>query len=234
MEYLVQQGSLTAVADAIRKKGGTTAQLQFPKGFVAAVEAIETGGGSENNLLGQYISGQLTEVVDDSVTAMGQSNLFYRCETLTRVELPNAVGNCPEYAFYYTTALETCLLPKITRLKNSCFLGSGLVTATFPAVKTLEASVFRECSQLERLDLPVAQSILGYYNFLDCTSLNTLILRKNTVVLLASEDALEGTPMANGTGYIYVPRAQLSEYQADSVWGLYASQFRAIEDYPNI
>lgn len=36
---------LTSVADAIRTKGGTSAALAFPAGFVSAVEAIETGGG---------------------------------------------------------------------------------------------------------------------------------------------------------------------------------------------
>lgn len=35
---------LTSVANAIRTKGGTSAQLAFPAGFVSAVEAIETGG----------------------------------------------------------------------------------------------------------------------------------------------------------------------------------------------
>lgn len=38
--------NLTAVADAIRTKGGTDAQLAFPSGFVSAVQAIETGGGA--------------------------------------------------------------------------------------------------------------------------------------------------------------------------------------------
>lgn len=37
---------LTSVANAIRTKGGTSAQLAFPSGFVSAVEAIPTGGGS--------------------------------------------------------------------------------------------------------------------------------------------------------------------------------------------
>lgn len=36
---------LTAVADAIRAKGGTDAQLAFPSGFVSAVQAIAAGGG---------------------------------------------------------------------------------------------------------------------------------------------------------------------------------------------
>lgn len=37
---------LTSVANAIRTKGGTSAQLAFPAGFVSAIGAIPTGGGS--------------------------------------------------------------------------------------------------------------------------------------------------------------------------------------------
>lgn len=41
-EYLTNTTDLTAVADAIRTKGGTSAQLAFPDGFVSAVQAIES------------------------------------------------------------------------------------------------------------------------------------------------------------------------------------------------
>ena len=36
---------LTSVANAIRTKGGTSAQLAFPSGFVSAIGDIQTGGG---------------------------------------------------------------------------------------------------------------------------------------------------------------------------------------------
>ena len=36
---------MTTVADAIRSKGGTSEALEFPAGFVSAIEAIEAGGG---------------------------------------------------------------------------------------------------------------------------------------------------------------------------------------------
>ena len=45
MEYLVQGASLTAVADALREKGGTTAPLSFPAGMAEAVRNIQSGGG---------------------------------------------------------------------------------------------------------------------------------------------------------------------------------------------
>lgn len=47
--YLVDSADLTSVANAIRTKGGTSAQLSFPAGFVSAVQAIPAGGGGSND-----------------------------------------------------------------------------------------------------------------------------------------------------------------------------------------
>ena len=41
--YTTQASSLTAVADAIRTKGGTSADLTYPDGFVSAIANIPTG-----------------------------------------------------------------------------------------------------------------------------------------------------------------------------------------------
>lgn len=52
--------SLTAVADAIRAKGGTNAALAFPGGFVDAIEAISTGGESGgSDTVGTSVFGNL-------------------------------------------------------------------------------------------------------------------------------------------------------------------------------
>lgn len=44
--YIASSTDLTSVANAIRTKGGTSASLSFPDGFVSAVQNIPTGGGS--------------------------------------------------------------------------------------------------------------------------------------------------------------------------------------------
>lgn len=49
-EFLVQGESLTAVADAIREKGGTTAPLSFPAGMAKAVRNIQSGGGDLSSI----------------------------------------------------------------------------------------------------------------------------------------------------------------------------------------
>lgn len=42
-EYLTNTTDLTAVANAIREKGGTSEQLAYPAGFVSAIQAIQIG-----------------------------------------------------------------------------------------------------------------------------------------------------------------------------------------------
>ena len=44
--YITTDTDLTSVADAIRAKGGTSAALTYPTGFVSAIENIPTGGGN--------------------------------------------------------------------------------------------------------------------------------------------------------------------------------------------
>lgn len=46
-DYLVTDAELTAIADAIRTKGGTSTSLSFPTEFVSAINAISGGGGLE-------------------------------------------------------------------------------------------------------------------------------------------------------------------------------------------
>lgn len=43
--YLTTDTELTSIANAIRTKGGTSAHLTYPTGFVTAINAIPTGGG---------------------------------------------------------------------------------------------------------------------------------------------------------------------------------------------
>lgn len=55
-EYLTNDTDLTKVANAIRSKGGTSATLVYPDGFVTAINNIQTGGSSgiDGVLIGQY------------------------------------------------------------------------------------------------------------------------------------------------------------------------------------
>lgn len=59
-KYLTTDTELTSVANAIRTKGGTSAALTYPAGFVSAIENIPSGGGSSAT---EYIV-QQTQTID--------------------------------------------------------------------------------------------------------------------------------------------------------------------------
>lgn len=52
--YIVQGSDLSSVATAIRTKGGTSAQLAFPAGFVSSIADIPSGGGVTLLASGSY------------------------------------------------------------------------------------------------------------------------------------------------------------------------------------
>ena len=58
-EYLVNSADMTAVADAIRAKGGTSEAMAFPVGFVNAIGAIQAGSGGGVTLPYEGKPGQL-------------------------------------------------------------------------------------------------------------------------------------------------------------------------------
>lgn len=71
---------LTAVADAIRTKGGTSAQLAFPDGFVSAVQAIE--GAPDLQIVVTTSAGATVTATNGSKTISGTADSTGVC-TLT-------------------------------------------------------------------------------------------------------------------------------------------------------
>lgn len=189
-EYLTNTADLTAVANAIRAKGGTADSLVYPDGFVTAIQAIETGGGSGsdelvNSLIDRTISGAY---VNNTVTVIGLYGLA-GCTKLTSVVLP--------------------------------------------AVYRTEGHAMNGCSALTKADFSNLQTI-RYSTFYRDNKLVTLIIRTQAVANLEKTSAFTGTPIASGTGYVYVPSALVDSYKSATNWSTYANQIRAIEDYPDI
>ena len=60
-KVLTSKLSLTAVADAIRSKGGTEESLVFPNGFVKAIEDLQSDGGYDKGYADGYGEGQKAE-----------------------------------------------------------------------------------------------------------------------------------------------------------------------------
>ena len=90
-EYLTNTTDLTAVADAIRAKGGTSDPLVYPDGFVTAIQSIETGGGGSFDL-SNFLQ-NITDVISFSFTPI-------RDEAGYRIDKPST-NSIPRMGFVY-------------------------------------------------------------------------------------------------------------------------------------
>ena len=259
-ERIVQEESLTTVADAIRAKGGTTDALSFPTGFADAISAIKAGGGGGD--IDALIDGSITEITSNvtsvkdytfyeceslvtanfgNATSIGDYG-FYRCHKLTTINAPNTTSIGTQ-AFRGCSALSTIDFPKTTKIGGNAFRDcTNLVSVTLPLVTAIETYAFSECTKLIKCDFPVATSIAGYaLQF--CYCLTTVILRSETMCTLSNKNAFGScnhilglkdytyNPDGLEDGYFYVPRALVESYQTASGWSSFATQFRALEDY---
>ena len=153
------------------------------------------------------LNGSIVEYKDDILTTI-VINAFAECNALINVDLPN-VTSIGAMAFYNCSSLATVNSPNITSVNTNCF---------------------ENCSSLIAIDLHKAKKI-NMYGFKNCSKLKTIILRSDALCTLATNYDLSGTPIASGTGYIYVPRALIEDYKVATYWSTYANQFRALEDY---
>ena len=196
----------------------------------------------------------LTKLDLPKVTILN-SYLVSGCSSLTELNIPNAESgkgfaiagskiehlNLPKFAepgssvFRGATSLRTVYMPKLIKLEQYLFMGdTALETVTFPKVGYVAEQAMGSCSALTYVDLPICKRI-DAKGFNNCSSLETLILRKSDAIcILANVSAFTGTPIASGTGYIYVPKALLESYKVATNWSTYSNQIRAIEDYPEI
>lgn len=206
--YIATDTDLGAVADAIRTKGGTSAQLEFPQGFVDAIDAIETGGG------GDYTAGDFGDStkpvgrVVSNVAYLGKLNNtggvpYFSCRSeMTSLYMPNYnnTTNVSAGPFRDNAKLEYAVMPKMTVVYNAAFYN---------------------CPQLKAVDW-LGGAINGTSTqFASCPKLNVMVIRKtNGVCSLAQIKAFNDTPFASGKtgGTLYVPQALIESYQAATNW----------------
>jgi len=227
---------LTSVANAIRAKGGTSADLAFPAGFVSAVQAIPSGGGgySIDEISERSISG------DIRITASTIGNYaFAGCIGITSVVADGPTGSLGNSAFSGCTGLNSIFLKTNTNFPASTVRVFQDVPGVivWPTLSSGESRRF-EGWKGHILDLTSCSNIVGscFYN---ASNMDTLILRrKSAITTLGNINAFAGTPFASGKsgGTLYVPSDLVASYQAATNWstilGYANNQILPIEGSP--
>lgn len=156
--------------------------------------------------------GNTMTVLDNSLVTSLRTRACQAATKLVTVNLPN-VTSLGSYAFYQCSGLETVKLPKLT---------------------SASTQTFYSCTKLKHADCGNLGNISAQ-TFNACSALTELILRKTgSICTLSNANGVSGSGIGKGTGYVYVPAALIEDYKVASNWSTFASQFRAIEDYPDI
>ena len=128
------------------------------------------------------------------------------------------------------TQLDDSIDNKITNIGTYAFYEQySLTTVNLPVCTTIYSYAFMGCTSLIAVNLPSCTSI-GEGAFSGCTSLIGVILSGPTVCTLETNFVFDNTPIASGTGYIYVPANLVDTYKAATNWSAYASQIVAISE----
>ena len=204
--------------------------------FINTIDVLGDGA-----VIDSIINRTITEFKDDSIITVGQYS-FYGCASLQSVKLPNAI-RVGAHAFSECPALAELDIPSVKTLGDSfttIIQNSGITHLRLPSVHTLKTNALRAAASLKCVDLPICTTI-GSYCFAMNTSMTTLILRSETICTLDNVNSFLGTyqgnytPIGKGEGYIYVPKALLSDddatkdYRRATNWAEYSSQFRELE-----
>ena len=160
----VDEASLTAVADSIREKGGTTGALAFPDGFVSAVQAIQAGGGeADSSFKGIIERTSVNPTLPSDLTKIGDY-AFYYYSNMAITSLPDGVTSIGEYAFYLCSKLALTSLPgKLTSIGGRAFGNcSNLQTVTFEETpSSISGDAFYNCTNLKTINVPWAEGAVA-------------------------------------------------------------------------
>ena len=235
--YIVSDTNLTAVANAIRQKGGTSASLEFPDDFVSAIGDIQTGGGSSVTVEalnvtqnGTYTapSGTAYSPVTVNVSGGGTDYLAGRLNNTLTDYSSDDVTEVPNYGLRGFTSLQTILLPNATKIGQYAFYEcTGLTSIKAPKNTLTGTNSFYGCTSLVTADLGKTSTVPNY-TFYNCNALRTVVLRKTGSITTATSNSFANiTTPSNIT--VYVPSDLKATYEENSSWIARGVQFAKLE-----
>ena len=285
---VLNESTLTAIAEAIRQKSSSSAALK-PGEMAEAIKNIKGGGG---DIYRCFITDEWPDVLEydggaDKVAP--RIRAFYHVMKMSpKIIMKNAGSLIPQMCFEswssspnQSSQLETVEWPDakvineaafqkcyslkrlvcdgLEKINSNAFNGdkalivfgdtsgityigiqafmacTSLTSLSLPAVTSLGRSAFSGCTGLTKVDIGEKFATIDGGVFYSCSHLETLILRNpSAVVKLSYVAALNNSGIASKKGYVYVPAALLNSYKTATNWVSFASQLRAIEDYPEI
>ena len=147
--------------------------------------------------------------------------MFSRCGSLTKLDL---------------SSFNTSNVTDMGQMFDECTSLTEINVSSFTTEKvTNMGSMFSGCSSLTKIDISNFTSEKLTYNmgmFMSCTSLTTLIINNPNLFKMTDTNMLSNTPIASGTGYVYVPDDMVETYKSATNWSTYANQIKGMSELP--
>lgn len=169
-------------------------------------DIVVTATGGDYSVEDGLIKRTITEYTNGRITSIGQ------------------------YAFYRNSTIKSISFPSVTTISQYAFgICANLANINFPSLKTLGSYCFQSCTNLKSVEFP-SLTKMNTAPFTGCSDLTRIILSGSTICELGSTNSLSGTPIASGTGYVYVPDELVESYNAESSWKNYVAQIKPISE----
>lgn len=198
---------LTSVANAIRTKGGTSAQLAFPSEFVSAIAAIPSVGTSAEDAI---LDGSLSGVYTNNNVVVLRDHALSNCKSVTGIIMPNVIST-GQNAFYNCDHVTSISLPSLRSSGVYALAGVKALTAiALPALTGGTPNFFMSGdTALASTDFGPSVNGLSGQAFGSCSALRTVVLRRSSAIVTCSTNTFNGTPFASGGsgGTIYIPKS---------------------------
>ena len=172
--------------------------------------------------------GSLSQVSLPMCSYIGKYGFEY-CSSLSQVDLPMC-SSISAGAFFGCKSLTQVSLPVCSHIGNYAFQScTSLTQVSLPMCRIIDGAAFYYCPSLTQVSLPVC-SFIGEYAFYICSSLSIITIGYSSVCSLYYSDVFQGTPIASGTGSIYVPASLVDAYKSASGWSYFSSVIFPIMD----
>lgn len=204
-EYIIQGQTLTGIADAIRAQLGTEQQYT-PESMAAAIGSIQ-GEGNPDDFTTPFVERSLKgSFENNSATIVGTSAFVYMTGLKSaKLQRASTIGS---NGFQQCLSLNECIIPKCTRIGSYAFNGCISLTKFFAPAKQISGGAFSNSAILH------------------------FVLTGDSICKLTSTNTFNSSPIASGTGFVYVKDDLVSQYKVETNWSAIASQIKGWAEIP--
>lgn len=113
-------------------------------------------------------------------------NAFFKCISLTSINIPERVTSIGKSAFYKCNSLKSINIPEsVTCIEDYAFAHcNSLTSINIPdGVTSIGDATFRNCNSLTSINIPESVTSIGVYAFGDCTSLKSITIPSSVVAI---------------------------------------------------